>query len=128
MSEQDSGQNLAKAGDVFEKAEEAARTEDFDAAIELYIEALRLSPNEVDNGHIKLREIAARRHTSGGKKPTDEEIARYSRGETSLDQMIVAEYILAKNPGSLVYGETFLKASVAGGYKQAAKWMADLMF
>ncbi len=98
MSEQDSGQNLARAGDIFNKAEEASRTEDLDAAIELYIEALRLSPNEVDNGHIKLREIAARRHTSAGKKPTPEEIERYSQSETPLDQMINAEYLLAKEP------------------------------
>ncbi len=128
MSEQDSGQNLARAGDIFNKAEEASKTEDFDAAIELYIEALCLAPNEVDIGHIKLREISARRHTSGGKKPTEEEIEKYSQGQTPLDQMINAEYLLAKNPGSLAYGETFLKAAVTGGYAEAAKWMADLMF
>ncbi len=128
MSEQDSGQNLAKAGDIFNKAEAASRTEDLDAAIELYIEALRLAPNEVDDGHVKLREISARRHTSGGKRPTDEEIERHSKGQTPLEQMIDAEYLLAKNPGSLAYGETFLRASVVGGYKEAAKWMADLMF
>ena len=98
MSEQDSGQNMARGGDIFDKAEEASRAEDFDAAIELYIEGLRLAPNEVDDGHIKLREIAARRHTSGGKKPTGEEIQRHSQGETALEQMIDAEYLLANHP------------------------------
>jgi tetratricopeptide (TPR) repeat protein len=128
MPEQDSPNSPADADSIFERAEKAAKANELDAAIDLYIEALRLVPEEVDRGHVKLREIAARRHTVGGKKPTPEEIEAHSRGTTPLEQMLDAEYLLAKNPGRLSYGEAVLKAAVAGGYKAAARWMADLMF
>jgi tetratricopeptide (TPR) repeat protein len=42
--------------------------------------------------------------------------------------MLSAEYLLAKDPEHLAYGEAVLKAAVAGGYKEAARWIADLMF
>ncbi len=53
---------------------------------------------------------------------------RLAAGGSPLDRMLNAEYLLAKDPEHLAYGEAVLKAAVAGGYKEAARWMADLMF
>ena len=53
---------------------------------------------------------------------------RLHAGDGPLDKMLNAEYLLAKDPEHLAYGEAVLKAAVAGGYKEAARWMADLMF
>jgi tetratricopeptide (TPR) repeat protein len=50
------------------------------------------------------------------------------RGKTALEQMFNAEYLFAKDPEHLPYAEAILKAATAGGYKETAKWIADLVF
>ena len=118
----------AQGSALFETAREAAEAKDFDKAIDLYIQALRHEPNAVDQGHIRLRDLALRRQLRGGKKPTQAEIDQHLSGQTHLDRMLGAEYLLAKNPGHFSYAEAILKAAVEGGYKKAGKWIADLMF
>jgi hypothetical protein len=53
---------------------------------------------------------------------------KYMRGKTPLEQMLNAEYLLAKDPENISYIEAIVKASVAGGYNQTLKWIADLLF
>jgi tetratricopeptide (TPR) repeat protein len=120
-------QSQAKAH--FERARQAAEAGDFDRAVDAYIEGLRLAPDDVSGGHIELRVLALQRLERGGAKPTAEEVnQRLSTGDSPLEKMLHAEYLLAKDPEHLAYGEAVLKAAVAGGYSEAARWMADLMF
>ena len=128
MPEKDISQVLAKARDFFEKATEGAKRGDFDYAVDMYLEGLHWVPDAVQEGHIKLRELALERERKGGAKPSAAEAAERLGGETALEQMLGAEYLLAKNPGHLPYAEVILKAAAAGGYKETAKWIADLMF
>ncbi|HUT28386.1 MAG TPA: tetratricopeptide repeat protein [Sedimentisphaerales bacterium] len=120
--------DLGRARALFAKGQDAAESKNFDEAIALYIEGLRWVPDAVQEGHIKLRELAFQRQSSGGAKPTDAEIAEHSGGDTALEQMLNAEYLLAKDPSHLSYAESILKAASAGGYKGTAKWMADMIF
>jgi len=112
----------------FENANKAAEAGNFDEAIEMYIEALRIAPEAVNDGHIKLREVAGRRRSQGGPKPSSDEVKERLRGADALERMLNAEYLLAKDPGYMPYGEAMLKGAVEGGYHKAAKWIADLMF
>jgi tetratricopeptide (TPR) repeat protein len=113
----------------FERARQAAEAGDFDRAIAASIEGLRLTPDDVPHGHIGLRVIALQRQERDGAKPAPEEVSRYlATGATPLEKMLHAEYLLAKDPEQLSYGEAVLQAAVAGGYHDTAKWMADLMF
>ncbi len=113
----------------FEKARQLAEAGDFDRAIDAYLEGLRLAPDDVSGGHIELRVLALQRAERGGTKPAAEEVdQRLSTGAGSLERMLNAEYLLAKDPEHLAYGEAVLKAAVAGGYREAARWIADLMF
>jgi tetratricopeptide (TPR) repeat protein len=113
----------------FDRAREAAEAGDFDRAIDAYLDGLRLLPDDVSGGHIELRVVALQRSERGGAKPTPEEVKeRLTAGGSPLDKMLNAEYLLAKDPEHLAYGEAILKAAVAGGYKEAARWIADLMF
>jgi tetratricopeptide (TPR) repeat protein len=113
----------------FERARQAAEAGDFDRAIAACIEGLRLAPNDVSQGHIGLRVIALQRQEREGAKPTADEVGRYlAGGATPLEKMLNAEYLLAKDPEQLSYGEAVLQAAVAGGYSETAKWIADLMF
>ncbi len=122
-------QAQAQAEVHFERARQASEAGDFDRAIDAYLEGLRRSPDAVEGGHIELRVLALRREQQGGAKPSPEEVQeRLREGETPLDKMLNAEYLLAKDPQHLAYGEAILRAAVAGRYRETAKWMADLMF
>ncbi|MHC4394785.1 MAG: hypothetical protein ACYS1A_03950 [Planctomycetota bacterium] len=128
MPEEDIAEILAKAGVFFERARRLGKATNFDDAIEAYLEGLRFAPEALEMGHIELRELGLLRQTKGGQRPSEEEKKQRLQGKTPLDQMINAEYLLAKDPGHLPYAETMLRAAVAGSYKKTAKWIADLIF
>jgi len=113
----------------FERARQASEAGDLDRAVEAYLDGLRLTPDDVAEGHIELRVLALQRQARGGSKPSTEEVARrLSNSATPLDRMLNAEYLLAMDPEHLAYGEALLRAAVEGGYRDAAKWIADLVF
>ncbi len=128
MSQEDSGQALDKAGVFFERARRLGAATNFDNAIDTYLEGLRLAPEALEHGHIELRELGLLRQAKGGKKPSEEEKQQRLQPKEPLDQMLNAEYLLAKDPGHLPYAEAMLKAAVASGCKKTAKWIADLIF
>lgn len=125
---EDNGQALAKAEVFFERARKVALTNNFDYAIDMYLEGLRCAPDAMQEGHIPLHELALLRCEKGGRKPSMMEKAKRLRGKTPLDQMLNAEYLLAKDPNHLSYAGAMLKAVAAGGYKKTAKWIGDLLF
>jgi Tfp pilus assembly protein PilF len=125
--EQENEKN-AKAKLFFERAAEAGVSNNFDYAIDMYLEGLRLEPDALQEGHLPLRELALSRQVKGGRKPSVLERMKYLRGKTPLEQMLNAEYLLAKDPDNLSYAEGVLKAALAGGYKKTASWISDLLF
>ena len=120
--------DLSKAVPFFKRAEEVAATDNFDYAIDLYIEGLQRAPDAVEQGHKPLRYSALVRHGKGGKKPSMFEKMKHSRGKTPLENMLNTEFLLAKDPDNLTYAEQMLNAAVAGGFKKTALWIADLIF
>jgi len=113
----------------FDRARQAAQGGDFDSAIDAYLEGLRCAPDAVQEGHVELRVVALRRQRGNGARASDEEVSRrLTDGGSPLEKMLNAEYLLAKDPEHLAYGEGILRAAVAGGYRETVKWMADLMF
>ncbi|MFA7486258.1 MAG: tetratricopeptide repeat protein, partial [Phycisphaerae bacterium] len=100
----------------------------FDYAIDMYIEGLRLEPDDVKNGHIPLRQLALLRQSRGGKKPSIAQRIKSVGGKTPLEQMLKAEVLLARDPDNLTYAYSMLKAAVAAGYTKTAQWLADLLF
>jgi len=129
VTEQDSYEiGLEKARAFFTRAEEVASTNNFDYAIDLYLEGLRFSPDALEDGHAPLRRLALMRQGKGGKKPTMVEKVKHLKGKTPLEEMLNAEFLLAKDPDNLSYAENMLKAAVAGGYLRTAEWLALLVF
>ncbi len=120
--------NSIKAELFFKRAEDVALSSNFDYAIELYLDGLRSNPDALQEGHLRLRELALARQVKGGKKPSIVERVRFLRGKTPLERMLNAEYLLAKDPDHLPYAEAMLKAVIEADYKQTAKWVADLLF
>ncbi len=127
MAEKDIGE-FAKAGVFFERARKVAATNNFDYAIDMYLEGLRCAPDAVQQGHIELHELALLRRAKGGKKSSMMERVKLLRAKTALEQMLGAEYLFAKDPGHLPYAEAMLKAAASGGYKKTARWIADWLF
>jgi tetratricopeptide (TPR) repeat protein len=127
MPEEDN-RALAKAASFFEKAAKVAKTNNFDYAIELYLEGLRYAPDALKEGHLPLCELALQRQGKGGKKPSMMERVKHLRGKTPLEQMLNAEYLFARDPEHLPYAEAMLKAAVAGNYTKTASWLANLIF
>lgn len=128
MPEEDNGQAVAKARAFFDKARNIAETNNFDYAIDMYLEGLRHAPDALEEGHLPLCELALQRQGKGGKKPSMMEKMKHMRGKTPLEQLLNAEYLFAKDPEHLPYAEAMLKAAVAGGYKKTAGWIANLIF
>jgi tetratricopeptide (TPR) repeat protein len=126
---QSSGQeNQEKARVFFARAQEIAERKNFDYAVSMYIEGLRLDPDNLTQGHLPLRELALLRSNYRGKKPTMVERVKYLRGKDTLEQMLNAEYLLAKDPDHLPYLQATLKAAYTGGYTKTTGWLADLLF
>jgi tetratricopeptide (TPR) repeat protein len=119
---------LDKAKAFFTRGEEVAATDNFDYAIDLYIDGLKQSPDALEDGHAPLRKLALIRQGKGGKKPSMMDQFKHSGGKTPLDQLINAVYLLAKDPDNLSYAEKVLKACVAGKYRRTGEWIAQLIF
>lgn len=128
MSEDSVNADLEKALAFFERAEDVAATNNFDYAIDMYMEGLRRAPDALEDGHAALRKVALIRQGKGGKKPSVVDKLKHHGGKTPLDEMLNAEYLLAKDPDHLPYAEVMLKAAVAGGFHRTAEWFSHLVF
>lgn len=128
MGEDDIELCLKKARAFFERAEEVAATDNFDYAIEMYLEGLRRCPDALEDGHAPLRKLALIRQGKGGKKPSMVDKVKHRGGKAPLEEMLNASYLMAKDPDNLDYAEAVLKACVAGGYTRTAEWIANKIF
>ncbi len=130
MNGESAQSGMAKSWVFFEKARSVAEKGNYDYAIDMYIDGLRCAPESVMDGHMKLHALALERNEKGGKKPSMIERVKRLRGKRQepLEQMLSAEYLFAKDPSSISYGESMLKAAIAGEYKDTARWVADLLF
>ncbi|MFC1636866.1 hypothetical protein ACFL5Z_18740 [Planctomycetota bacterium] len=125
---EDNSKAAAKARSFFEKARKVAETDNFDYAIDMYLQGLRYAPDALREGHLPLCELGMQRRGKGGKKSSMMDKVKRLRGKTPLEQMLNAEYLFVKNPDHLQYAEAILKAAVAGGYEKTAGWIANLIF
>ncbi len=122
-------EDLSKAAAFFSRAQEVASTDNFDYAIDLFIEGLQRAPDAVDEGHKLLRYTARVRQAKGGKKPSVIEKMKYSsKTKNPIENMLNAEYLLAKDPDNLNYAEQMLNSAIEAGFKKTALWVADSMF
>ncbi len=119
---------LEKAKAFFTRAEEVAATDNFDYAIDLYLDGLKQSPDALEDGHAPLRRLALIRQGKGCKKPSMIDQLKRMGGKTPIEQLFNAEYLLAKDPDNLGYAEKMLSASIAAGCTRTAEWIAQLIF
>ncbi len=112
----------------FERADEVAQIGNWDFAIELYLEGIKREPGNIERGHQKLWEVALNRKARGGKSLGMLKQIRCRGGKTPLEEMLNAEYILARDPGAVAPLETILKAARQLNLPQVVKWACDILF
>jgi tetratricopeptide (TPR) repeat protein len=113
-----------KSAAFFERAEDVVVTNNFDYAIDMYLEGLKRAPDELEKGHLALRRLAYTREEQGEKKPSMTEKLKYRPGKTPLEDMLSASFLLAKDPDNISYLEMLLKACIAGRYPKTGTWAA----
>ena len=80
MAEPESA-NSDKAQVFFDRAQQATARSNFDYAIQMYLEGLRYDPDALEQGHLRLHELALLRQSKGGKKPSMVERMKRLRGK-----------------------------------------------
>ena len=127
MAEARSDDAAAKAAMFFGRADEVAETGNWDFAIELYLEGIRRDPFNIDRGHHPLREVALKRKFQGNKPAGMIEALKRRPGKDPLENLVNAEYLLAKAPASSGNMVAMLKATQAMGDHGLINWTARII-
>jgi tetratricopeptide (TPR) repeat protein len=120
----------AKATKWFNHGKTVADTHNYDYAIECYVNGLRVWPEAVDEGHKPLRAVGFARYGTGKKKPGMLEKLKFDTigaGRDSLEAMLTAEKLLAKDPTNLNYMESVLKSAHKGCFERTCRWLGPIM-
>lgn len=121
----DSSTSKGKA--FFDRADEVADTGSWDFAIELYLEGIRREPENIGRGHQPLREVALKRKILGGKSAGMLEALKHRSGKDHVKALANAEYLLAKEPGSVNHMIQTLKAARNLKIPSIVKWIANIL-
>lgn len=111
----------------FERAEQVAMTGNWDFAIEMYLEGIQREPDAVAEGHQKLREVAMKRKAKGGRGPGMMDQLKRRQGKDPLQNLVNAEYMLGKDPGSVTHMEQVFKAAKALELGEVVNWISDIL-
>ena len=115
----------------FERAREATIHENFDYAIHLYLEGLRLNPLDIEQGHAGLRDCAMRRRNKGkggglgallgqAKGAFSQMLGRHK------DTMLALEAALAHDPQNVTLLTQLMQTARRQEYADLAIWFGEL--
>lgn len=113
----------------FDRAKTVAESGNYDYAIDMYLEGLNREPTNVEE-HEALRKVALTRKIKGGKPaggffgPKNP----YAKGKTAKDQMLAAEWILARDPGNLSAMQNMFRQAAQAEYIDVVRWAGSMVF
>lgn len=116
----DRGRNRAKV--FFARARTVADTGNFEYAIEMYIQGLKIDPENIP-AHQELREISLKRKAAGGRDMGMMERMKLPKGGGDKQTMLNAERLLAHDPGKADRMLAFLTAANAARMTRTAAWI-----
>ncbi len=111
----------------FDRADQVAETGNWDFAIEMYTEGLVREPDNLERGHHKLREVGLKRKAQGGKPAGMRDKMKHSTTKDPAQNLANAAYLLAKDPGSEMLMEQFLKAAWKLELPDVVRWIGDIL-
>jgi tetratricopeptide (TPR) repeat protein len=124
--QQISDEEQKKAESFFQKARDVAGNGNFDYAIDMYIEGLKIDPENTE-AHSELREVSLKRKASGGKAMGFLESRKFSTNNRDDKlNMLNAEKLLAFDPGSTDYMQSLLQNAHKAGYFDTVMWIGPM--
>ncbi|MEI8195582.1 MAG: hypothetical protein WCI73_06710, partial [Phycisphaerae bacterium] len=111
----------------FNTARTVAESGNYDYAIEMYIMGLAREPENMVE-HQALYDVSLRRKVKGGKAVGGLFGPKMPlKGKTPKDQMLNAEWLLAKDPGNISQMQTILRQALAGNYPDVIRFFGPLL-
>ena len=116
-----------KAKVFFSRGDVVAATDNFEYAIEMYVQGLAFDPDNLE-GHRALREISIRRKAHGGKDVGMIERMKLGpkKGEETKNALNTAK-LLAYDPSNRDRIRQFILHARAAGMSRAADWMDEIL-
>jgi len=93
--------NAGRGSAFFDRADQVADTGNWDFAIEMYLEGISREPENLDRGHKPLRKVSINRKAQGGKPAGMIDQIKRRPGKDPVQNLVNAEYLLSKDPGSV---------------------------
>lgn len=117
-----------KANVFFDRGKSVADTGQYEYAIEMYLQGLRIDPENTD-AHHALREISLKRKASGGKdmKMSDKWALKTNTSD-DRQNMLAAEKLLAYDPGNTERMSQILQSAHRAGYFDTVMWIGAILF
>ncbi|HLL90638.1 MAG TPA: tetratricopeptide repeat protein [Tepidisphaeraceae bacterium] len=112
-----------KAEKFFDYGRSTAGTGNYDYAIELYLNGLRIDPENTD-AHKALRDVSLRRKASGGKDLGMFEKMKLKRPvKDDKENMLNAEKLLAYDPGNTDHMVSLIQNAHRAGFFDTVLWV-----
>ena len=111
----------------FDRGDQVAATGNWDFAIQMYLDGIRREPTEVQRGHRPLREVAMKRTAQQGKPAGMIDQLKHRGGKTPEEVLANAEYLMAKEPGSIQHMVAVFKAIQKFQSDEATGWICDIL-
>ena len=121
------GKTRGKGKVFFDRADQVADTGNWDFAIELFLEGILREPDNIERGHQPIREASLKRKAQGGKGPGMMETLKRRQGRDPAQNLVNAEFLLAKEPGSVAYMQQVLKAAQALEVPTVVNWIGQIL-
>jgi len=115
-----------KAEVFFGHGRKLADSGNYEYSIEMFLQGLNLDPESIE-AHKALRDTAMKRKVSGGKAMGMMEKMKLKSSKDEKQNMLVAEKLLAYEPGNMDHMKSLLQAALKAGYFDTVLWMADLL-
>ena len=122
-----SDKDIKAAQAWFKRAAAVADSRNYDYAIECYINGLKVWPEAVEEGHKRLYAVGMARRTAGMKKAGMIETLKHPAGvRDSVQGMLNAEFLMAKDPSNTAHMEAALKNADKAGLDETIRWLGPL--
>jgi tetratricopeptide (TPR) repeat protein len=116
-----------KAKVFFGHGATVAGTGNYEYAIEMYLDGLRLDP-DATQAHQELRDISLKRKAAGGKDlGMFEKMKLAKAGKDDRETMINSEKLLSYDPGNTDRMITMIEAALRAGFYDTVMWMGPIL-
>lgn len=121
------GPRQPPADECFALARKAAAEEQFDLAIDYFLQGLVIEPDRVD-GHRGLRSVALERKVDGGRALGMFETMKLKRQtQNHTHNMLMAEKLLAYDPGNSDHMLVLLQNAAKAGLEEVVAWIEPIL-